>query len=357
MLQDIKNKKIFVYSLTGIATGGCELLHQLVGYLNDNGREAYIVYDGFGLDGDKSKLIEAYKCYNVKVATEVPDTEDTLVVLDEGFLYLASQFKRAKLFFWWLSVDNYFIDPIQLPFLSWCDMKERGWEHLKKSIKVRLHYLKARMTSKGGNGLPWYPIVSLKQLAGKNCVSGYQSEYARLFLEQHGFKHLVPLSDYINTEFAKDYPENQVKEDIVLYNPKKGFEYTQKLIAADKTIKWVPLINLTRTEMLHTLQRAKIYVDFGYHPGKDRIPREAAINRCCVITGRRGAAANPVDIMIPEHFKINERRTPVNDVVAKIHYVFDNYDKCFAEQSAYREKILGEKDEFFKEIDNVFDIK
>jgi len=43
----------------------------------------------------------------------------------------------------------------------------------------------------------------------------------------------------------------------------------------------------------------KLYVDFGKHPGKDRMPREAAVHGCCIITGRRGAAGNPFDIPIP----------------------------------------------------------
>lgn len=35
---------------------------------------------------------------------------------------------------------------------------------------------------------------------------------------------------------------------------------------------------------------------FRQPPGKDRMPREAAMPGCCVITGKRGAAANPFDI-------------------------------------------------------------
>lgn len=356
MIPQIEKKTVYVYSLTGIATGGCELLHQLVGYLNDHGRDAFIVYEGAGLKGDRLQIPAPYRCYHVRVADKVPDDENVLVVLDEGFLYLASQFKRATCFFWWLSVDNFFIDPIQMPFVSWKDMKELGKDHLWKCIRSRIHYLKARLLKKDKKEVPWYPVFSLKTISQRACLCGYQSEYARLFLQKHGFKNLIPLSDYINTDFVCSQDSLVDKEDIVIYNPKKGFEYTQKLIDTDSTIKWIPLINLSRLEMRQTMHRAKIYVDFGYHPGKDRIPREAALCNCCVITGKRGAAANPIDIHIPEDYKFDELATPIDEILNKLHYVFVNYKECLQDQIEYKKRIMEEKSRFFGEINMIFGI-
>lgn len=56
-------------------------------------------------------------------------------------------------------------------------------------------------------------------------------------------------------------------------------------------LRWVPLIGMTTEEMRSCMSKSKVYIDFGNHPGKDRIPREAAISGCIVITGKRGAAA------------------------------------------------------------------
>lgn len=356
--MDLSGKVVYVYSLTGIVTGGCELLHQLVDFLNRHGRDAYIVYAGYGLQGDREHVLEAYRGYDVKIATIVPDTEDTVVVLDEGFLYLASQYKRATLMFWWLSVDNYFLDAIQMPFVSWGDMSQWGWKHLSHAMKVRLHYLKARFTGEDGGELPWFPIISLKQLARRNCISAYQSEYARIFLEKNGFRNLYPLSDFINVEFLSVSDKEKVrKENIVLYNPKKGYEFTKKLIEADSSIKWVPLINMTRDEMKHTMQKAKVYVDFGNHPGKDRIPREAALCGCCVITGTRGSAGNDIDIRIPKHYKFDEKISGIDDVISMIYQVFKDYESYCEEQAQYKNQISKEKDVFEQECMRLFDIK
>ncbi|KAL3809235.1 hypothetical protein ACHAXA_005283 [Cyclostephanos tholiformis] len=45
------------------------------------------------------------------------------------------------------------------------------------------------------------------------------------------------------------------------------------------------------------------YIDFGPHPGMDRLPREAALAGCIVITNREGAAAHDEDVPLPQEFK------------------------------------------------------
>ncbi|MGC8677909.1 MAG: hypothetical protein ACP5UF_06830 [Hydrogenobaculum sp.] len=69
---------------------------------------------------------------------------------------------------------------------------------------------------------------------------------------------------------------------------------------------------MTRDQVIETLQKAKVYIDFGNHPGKDRIPREAAILGCCVITGKRGSATFFEDVPIPEEYKFEERYQDFN---------------------------------------------
>jgi hypothetical protein len=62
--------------------------------------------------------------------------------------------------------------------------------------------------------------------------------------------------------------------------------------------KWIALENLTTIEMKKLIGKSKIYVDFGNHPGKDRIPREAAINA--------GSANNSIDLSINDEYKFED---------------------------------------------------
>ena len=69
---------------------------------------------------------------------------------------------------------------------------------------------------------------------------------------------------------------------------------------------------MTEREVEDCLSQAKVYIDFGGHPGKDRIPREAALCGCCVVTGRRGAAGNDVEVPINQSYKLVRCKMKLN---------------------------------------------
>ena len=102
-----------------------------------------------------------------------------------------------------------------------------------------------------------------------------------------------------------------------------------------------------------------VYIDFGTHPGKDRLPREAAMCGCCVITGRKGSAAYAEDVTIPEEYKFTEGAEDIPRIIDAIRgcltefekkqKLFEEYRKCIQEEkSVFRESV---KQLFFQEID------
>ena len=115
------------------------------------------------------------------------------------------------------------------------------------------------------------------------------------------------LSDFISSTFFDGIEtETIIRKNIVLYNPKKGVEFTQKIMDTCPEFEWIALQNMSHEEMKQTMLTSKVYIDFGNHPGKDRIPREAALCGCCVITGKRGSAKNDVDVKIPPSYKFDD---------------------------------------------------
>ena len=36
-------------------------------------------------------------------------------------------------------------------------------------------------------------------------------------------------------------------------------------------LRWVPLQDMKRDELVDTLRKSMLYVDFGHHPGQDRL--------------------------------------------------------------------------------------
>ena len=98
-----------------------------------------------------------------------------------------------------------------------------------------------------------------------------------------------------------------------------------------------------------------LYVDFGHHPGRDRLPREAALAGCCVITGRKGAAGNSVDLAIPVEYKIDEMSL---DFVQKFKRAASKILEEFPDESekfeSYRQLISTERRKFSAAVLRLF---
>lgn len=341
MLKISSQTKIFVPAPAGTVTGGAELLHQLVGYLRDHGRDAYIVYFGEA----EHSIPTDYGCYNIATSNQVEDIGTNVVVIYEGIYNQIALYPNAQKVLWWLSVDNFFL--CSRSFLSPFDYYRYQKHGLRRIAKLCLHFLMGRNE--------FNELLSIKELVSLNAVNAYQSEYAQWWLLKHHFPNVVPLKDYINIDHCKSF-SIEGREDIVLYNPKKGFSFTQKLIALSPDIKWVALQGMSRTQLIEILGKAKVYVDFGYHPGKDRLPRECAMNWCCVITGKRGSARFFEDVSVPDEYKFDEKTARLEDIIERIRWTLAHYDKAIADFSYYRASIAQEKKEFELQICKLFEI-
>jgi len=342
MLHVLPTSKIYVYCPAGVISGGPELLHQLVDKLNNNNKEAYIIYYG----PKEHKIPDAYAAYNIKLAEIIEDKLENIVVVAEGQFDLLYKGINIQKVLWWLSVDNFFI--IFNRILSPKDI-------FKWNVAFGFRNLGSRLIQLLYGNNTFVHNISLKKISKMPISHAYQSEYAQNFLLKHNLTSLYPLKDYINTDYQINL-NGENREDIVLYNPKKGLEYTRTLISMTPAIKWIPVQNMTRTELVSLMRKSKMYVDFGYHPGKDRLPREAAMNGCCIITGMDGSAGFFEDVPISNLYKLNNKEVSREDISKRIEYVIQNYATCINDFEYYRRSILKEKDEFERQVKIMFNL-
>lgn len=338
-----ENTKVFVYCPAGIVTGGAELLHQLVDVINRNGGNAFIVYYG-----EKTHEIpKDYEKYNIKIAENAEDTQQNVVVIFEGYFKKLFELNNAQILLWWLSVDNYFI--CQKQFHTLRDLTKFSFVFTIKTFINRCFKSILKQNEKC--------IFGLKKISKNQLVkcNAYQSEYAKDFLEKKNFKNIYPLKDFINAEHYFDDSLLDKKKNVVLYNPKKGIRFTKKLIKAAPDINWKPIQNMSRAQVIECLKTSKVYIDFGYHPGKDRLPREAAMNGCCVITGKLGSAGFYGDIPIDENeYKFSQRNKDISKIISKIRFELMNYKSEIANFEYYRHCISKEKEEFEQQAKELF---
>ena len=193
----------------------------------------------------------------------------------------------------------------------------------------------------------------MNALRDKKYLHLYQSYYAYSFLKSHGINQVHELGDYINLSFLnKQAPDD--KEDIVLYNPKKMTKRFVQIMKSSPNITWVPLQNMNLEQLTVMYSRAKLYVDFGTHPGKDRIPREAVIHYCCLLTNKKGSARYFEDVPIGNEYKISDSKLNASLLHARINHIFKHYATEIQNFESYRNSISGEKLRFDQQVNSIF---
>lgn len=85
-------------------------------------------------------------------------------------------------------------------------------------------------------------------------------------------------------------------------------------------------------QVMKTMDESMMYIDFGNHPGKDRIPREAALRDCIILTSTNGSAHNELDVPIASEFKFDinmscemMEKTVIEKISKALHFNIENY--------------------------------
>lgn len=303
---------LYIIAPENRVSGGPELAHQLcnaVNHLSDiKAQMCYVTtVKPYRLAVD----IPAPAPYEIYSTTHVTDismvnNEESIVVVPEGLTPSMQMIPRAKKILWWMSVDNY----------------------IKSTYEGNLQYIKEN-----------------------TYLHLFQSYYSIDYVNKKmpGVDGLF-LSDYINEAHGKFIYPAEFRHNIALYNPAKGYDDLKPLIEKADWLDWVPLANMEVERVVLMMQAGKIYVDFGEHPGKDRIPREAASNGCVVITNRKGSAAFEKDVPIPEQFKFEDPASSLDEIDKLMHKICDDFKDYQDMFAGYRDFIKKEKEEFDKDV-------
>ncbi|MDZ4949061.1 hypothetical protein GNF28_13145 [Clostridium perfringens] len=336
MIKINKSGKIIIVCMPDFATGGTELLHQLAYKLKKRNFNVYMYY--VFSNNNPNPVADRFKKYDINFLYDIEDIKENIVIIPEIYTTLYNNINNARKVVWWLSVDNYYKS-----------LSGKNRKYFKNKVKLILN----KITHKNKYKVEKYLGMNFN-LENANCINLVQSQYAYEFLKNLRKEKIYYLSDYLNDEFLKSINCNSEKKDIVLYNPAKGFEFTKKLIEKSKGIEFLPICNMSPKEVRELLQKSKVYIDFGNHPGKDRFPREAAICGCCIITGKDGSAKYYKDIPILDEYKYEANNDNIPLILNKIHQCLTEYDKKISDFKYYRDHILIQEKIFDDEIDFIF---
>ena len=280
--------KYIILSPSSSYAGGVESLHQLAQCILFLGYDASICY--YETKGNRitKDYFSNYKIKSFNGIHNIKDDHKTVIIIPENDTKMAHYFNKSKIFIFWLSIENFF------PF--------------KENFFVRniINYLNISNKRLNFNYLKKYNHL-------------FQSYYSQHYLSKKNISGFY-IGDYINSDIKS---KNQSKKNIICFNPAKGMRFVKTLKKIMKNYQFVALENMSNKEILSYLYKSKVYIDFGLHPGRDRIPREACLMGCCIITNKKGSAKNQYDIPIPKRYKFDVFNP--HQIKILIDDIFKNY--------------------------------
>lgn len=317
------SKNIYIICPPKKATGGPEALHQLGYILNSLGFNAKMLYSKYKTD----PVHPFYKNYNVPYTMSIKDSVDNVIIIPESMTNLIAKYPLSQKKIWWLSLDFY--------------------EILMNSREKKKNWIRKLLVP--------YKHTEYRFEPNKTVTHWYQSRRTKEFLLTKKLDNEIAyLCDYVTELFFENLPETFSKENIITYNPKKGLDKIQNYITLLPQYKWIPLSGMSREEMRDTLRKAKLHIDFGYFPGRDKIPREALISGVCLLTGREGTSAYKEDLGIPEKYKLHENEITTDKILELINYTMNNYDSVFDEFKDFRTFVINEKKNMIENAKKLF---
>ncbi len=321
--------KTVVILCSNMVTGGPENLCQIYASLKKKGFDVYFLWVG-----DYSKVIKKYKngtwylgkCndvaapiykknYNVNYLDhDVPLIDSTLIILPEVWSDFVYFFENAKKMIAWLSISN-------------------------------LH----------GSGLSkvCHFLIENKKLGCLDCLHTSQAPWVQKVLHSWGAESFL-IGDYIPQVYFSKCAALKRSNSIAFF-PRKGGNFAANFIKKYfNDFNYIKLENLNQQGMINALDLAKIYIDFGNFPGKDRTPREAVLRNCVIFIHNQGCATDFESFPLDDYFRFSEDDILNGTLYRKVQEVLSDYENMLKKQLFFKMQISQEYDLFEEKIQDFF---
>jgi hypothetical protein len=298
----------YVAAPFGDRTGGPEALALLVASMRQRGVESYLI----PMHNFRGKSVHPeYDTYDYAVTDQMKPSENSHLVLTEvspieSYRELRST-PDSHVWMLWLSVNNSPIPEAKYYQAgSTCcsffpsgypdsaelerDIAHRWWPHDTAPLVGRATAVREAWRNGGKNprriAVETVSIEFARKTVARDIHFGTQSFYGKGFIRNHLGRDSFMLTDYPRQ--LRVGP--QVKDpNLVVYNGAKGKWKIDDLRRRLPEVTFQPLENLSFQQVCEALSRASLYVELGHLPGRDRLPREAALYGTPTVLLARGA--------------------------------------------------------------------
>lgn len=361
--------KVFVASPLGQRTGGPEALTLLVQSFRKRGVEAYLL-PMRNFRGKRNH--PEYDVYDYAVAERIANPESDHFVLTEVSPIESrrelAQVPEERVWMLWLSV-NFSPIPEARYYAAMQDdcsffppgmQKELPdlWPYDDTPITsgpFRTWREAHRRTRPGGlRRIAATPIEAVSIEYAKRTVQrsinfGTQSYYGQSFVRRH-----LGREAFIITDYPRPMPSMagmQRQPNLVTYNGSKGQWKINELRALLPEVEFRPIQGMSFDEVCRTLAASALYVEIGHLPGRDRLPREAALLGTPTVLLARGAGFCWNDFPIGVDYRIPYTVDWAQHMAPVIRSALDDPATIRQIQEPFRDWVAGEKDRYDQAVD------
>ena len=362
--------RIYVASPLGQRTGGPEALTLLVHSFRERGLEAYLIpmRNFRGKDNHPE-----YDFYNVKIAERIADpTRDHFVLTEVSPIESRrelSQLPDERIWMLWLSVN---FSPIpEARYYSAtqadCSFFPSGaneklpdlWPYDDAPISSgrfpTLREAQRRITASGLSraralAIETASIKYARRVSRRSINFGTQSCYGQSFVRRHLEREAFLITDYPRP--MPDVGDVKRRPSVVAYNGAKSQWKIAELQALLPDVEFLPIQNMSFDEVCRNLAAAALYVEIGHLPGRDRLPREAALLGTPCIMLARGAGFCWDDFPIGVDYRIPYTIDWAQHMAPVIQAALDDPEQIRRVQEPFREWVAGEKARYEQAVDD-----
>lgn len=363
-----------IYCPIGLNTGGPEALHQLCDAIRGFGYEAVLL--PMWIQGEPSR---EYLIYDAPIICSEQLTSQDIIITPEIQTSIPADvynIVEGKVIIWWLSVDN-------CPFEFSKNLEERTfpidpdiWRIMNiKSSKKQRYISKVRSTigknvrlidSTLGLNIPRYrPVIETTNsvnLDSTKMTAITQSTYAFNLLNKFKGIQKMMVTDYINTNFTGSTNmilknPNKKNKKLISYNLAKGGYLVDNIKKHLPNIRFVPIKGMNRNQVKELLSQSDLYLDMGYFPGRDRLPRESILSGTPVFLAYRGAARYKSDFPLENEYLIDLQVENPISVSLRINELLKDSSNIFDSQASFLDFALNNKNMFMSEVESFLNNK
>jgi hypothetical protein len=281
----LNTERVVIFCPKGVRTGGPKDLHQLGNKLkNIHFFDAVMCDLNPNASGRETAVPHVeYKKYEMNWIREDDIEVGDILVFPETMLMESERFDNRIKLIWWLSLYNGLSAYNKRIIRRYEGLTNNQFTYFAQTKLVSIgHILK----------LMFYKLIVTRDL-----IHLTQSNYAEKYLRFVGFQ-TIPLRDFLDDFWlGKRNAYICRSQNRILTNGAKNNNIIQFLENHRyfKNYEFLAIKGKSQSEIEALFMNSAAYLDFGYHPGKDHLPREAASLGLPIILNSRGAASNSLD--------------------------------------------------------------